>query len=486
MNMTATSESLEATSTPRRRLEALCDPGSFRPLRSATLSQGLGRRATPGDGVIAGAGLVGGCPVFCYSQDPAFLGGSLGETHAETIVRTLRLAGEAGAPVVGFVESGGARLQEGHAALGGYGRIFRESVRLAGRVPQISIVSGISAGGGAYSPALTDFVLMSRDARLFLTGPKVVAEAVGEEISMEDLGGPRIHERNGVCQLVSETEADAVEDARRLLGLLPRTIGQPATTSVPVPPEKDDPGLTVPADGRSTYDVRETVRTITDAGSVVEIHARWGDGIFTGFARLEGRAVAVVANQPRRFGGVIDATAAEKTAGFVNCADRFGLPLIVLVDTPGFMPGLRQEKAGVIRHGASLLRAFAGATVPKLTVVLRKAYGGAAITMNSRDLGADLVFAWPGAEIGIMSAGQAVNFVHRREIENGNGDRESLVDAYAAEHLTAESAAASGFVDEVIEPSETRALLDWALTTIAARNHEVPSTNGFSAAGVSR
>lgn len=406
--------------------------------------------------------------MFCYSQDPGFLGGSLGEIHAETIVRTLRLAGDAGAPVVGFVESGGARLQEGHAALSGYGRIFRESVRLARRVPQISIVAGVSAGGGAYSPALTDFVLMSRDARLFLTGPRVVAEAVGEEISMEDLGGPRVHEQNGVCQMVAETEAEAIEDARRLLGLLPQTIGREPEMIDPVPPESPDPGATVPADGRKTYDVRDTARAIVDEASLVEIHPRWGDGIFTGLARLEGRSVAVVANQPRRFGGVIDARASEKAAGFVTAADRFGLPLVVLVDTPGFMPGLRQERAGVIRHGAALLRAFAGASVPKLTVVMRKAYGGAAITMNSRDLGADVVFAWPGAEIGIMSAGQAVNFVHRREIADGSGDRDELADAYAAEHLTAEAAAASGFVDEVIEPAETRASLAWALSTIAA------------------
>ncbi len=410
--------------------------------------------------------------MFCYSQDPKFLGGSLGEIHAETIVRTLRLAGESGAPVVGFVESGGARLREGHAALSGYGRIFRESVRLTNRVPQISIVAGVSAGGGAYSPALTDFVLMSSDARLFLTGPKVVAEAVGEEVSMEDLGGPRIHERNGVCQMVSETESDAIEDARRLLRLLPGSIGAAPALVEPLPPEVSDPGDTVPRDGRKTYDIRETVRAITDRDSLLEIHPRWGDGIFTGFARLQGRSIAVVANQPRRFGGVIDAVAAEKAANFVQTADRFRLPLIVLVDTPGFMPGLRQEKAGVIRHGASLLRAFAGASVPKLTVVLRKAYGGAAITMNSRDLGADVVFAWPWAEIGIMSAGQAVNFVHRRELADGTAERDSLAEAYAAEHLTADAAAASGFVDEVIDPAETRASLIWALRTVATGSRE--------------
>ncbi len=468
----ATAEAPGLHLSPQERLESLCDTGSFRPLRSAVVSDGLGDRARPGDGVIAGAGRVGGCPIFCYSQDPAFLGGSLGGAQAETILRTMKMAGEAGAPIVGFVESGGARLQEGHAGLAGYGRIFRESVRLSRTVPQLTIVGGISAGGGAYSPALTDFVLMSRDARLFLTGPQVVAEAVGEEISMEDLGGPRIHESNGVCQIVTETELDAIAKARHLLGLLSsRSDARPGSGPVVGPgPEVDrDPGETVPHDPRRTYDVRHTVDAVVDRDSLIEIHPRWGSGIFTGFARIEDRPVAVVANQPRRFGGVIDAEAAEKAAGFVDNADRFGLPLVVLVDTPGFMPGARQEQAGVIRHGASLLRAFAGATVPRLTVVMRKAYGGAAITMNSRDLGADMVFAWPRAEIGIMSAGQAVRFVHRRELDgSSDAERERLTSEYAERHLTATAAAASGFVDEVIEPSETRSTLAWALETIGS------------------
>ena len=295
-----------------------------------------------------------------------------------------------------------------------------------------------------------------------------MAEAVGEDVTMEALGGPRIHERNGVCQIVSETESDAIRDARRLLGLLPRRIGARPAPVAPAAPDLPDPGATVPGDGRKTYDVRDTVAAIADEASVLEIHPRWGEGIFTACGRLQGRPVAFVANQPRRFGGVIDAEAAEKAAGFVGDADRFRLPLVVLVDTPGFMPGVRQEKSGVIRHGASLLRAFAGSTVPKLTVILRKAYGGAAITMNSRDLGADVVFAWPGAEIGIMSAGQAVNFVHRRELAEAPGERDRLAESYAAEHLTADAAAASGFVDEVIEPGDTRACLSWALDTVAA------------------
>jgi acetyl-CoA carboxylase carboxyltransferase component len=467
LSVAATAQAPIGGRSPRRRLESLCDKGSFRSIRSAVLSDGLGDRARPGDGVVAGAGRVGGCPVFCYCQDPGFLGGSLGESHADTIVRTMDLAGEAGAPVVGFVESGGARLQEGHSALAGYGRIFRASVRLSRRVPQISVIDGVSAGGGAYSPALTDFVLMTDSARLFLTGPKVLERAVGETVSMEQLGGPEIHRSNGVCQMTVRDEAEAIERVRHLLGLLPRQFGRPAPAVDTVEPEIADPGLTVPQNPRKTYDVRSTVAAIVDRGSEIEICERWGPAMYTGMARLSGRTVGIVANQTRRLGGVIDAEAAEKAAVFVADCDRFGLPLVVLVDTPGFMPGLKQEQSGVIRHGASLLKAFAGARVPKLTVVLRKAFGGAAITMNSRDLGADVVFAWPAAEIGIMSAGQAVGIVSRRDLETASEEgRQQIADRYSERHLTATAAAASGFVDEVIEPDQTRSSLVWALATI--------------------
>ncbi|MDQ2621861.1 MAG: methylmalonyl-CoA carboxyltransferase, partial [Actinomycetota bacterium] len=314
----------------------------------------------------------------------------------------------------------------------------------------------------------TDFVLMTRDARLFLTGPKVVADAVGEQVSMEQLGGPGVHGANGVCQVVTGDETEAIQRVRQLLGLLPHRIGGPAELLDPAPPLVGDPGSTVPADPRQTYDVRRTVESILDENTALEIYERWGSGMYTGLGRLGGRSVGVVANQPRRFGGVIDAEAAEKSAAFINTCDRFGLPLIVLVDTPGFMPGLRQERAGVIRHGASLLRAFAGASVPKLTVVLRKAFGGAAITMNSRDLGADMVFAWPNAQIGIMSAGQAVGIVNRRELDGaGEAEKVDLADAYAEQHLTAVAAASSGFVDEVIEPKHTRESLIWTLGSMA-------------------
>jgi acetyl-CoA carboxylase carboxyltransferase component len=458
---------------PVGRLETLCDRGSFAPLRSGVVSARLGERASAGDGVVAGAGRVGGRPVFCYAQDPRFMGGSLGAAHAESIVRVMQLAGQSGAPVVGFIESGGARLQEGHEALAGYGRIFRASVELSGRVPQISIVTGLSAGGGAYSPALTDFVVMTDAARMFLTGPKVVRQALGEDVSTEDLGGPGVHSQNGVCDLVAESEPEAAALARDLIGFLPQAVGNgapPLTAPAEPPATLADPP--VPDDPRRVYDVRDVARGIVDAGELLELQAGWARNMVTGLARIEGRPVGIIANQPRWLGGVIDAVASEKAALWISACDRFGLPLVVMVDTPGFMPGVRQEQAGVIRHGASLLRAFAGAKVPKVTLVLRKAYGGAVITMNSKDLGADLVFAWPGAEIGIMAARQAVGIVHRRDLaaaSDGEAALTELADRYTEEHLGVGTAAATGFVDEVIEPRETRQRLAWALSTLERR-----------------
>lgn len=454
---------------PRSRLEGLCDPGSFMALRSAVRSI---RGDLNGDGVLAGAGTLDGRPVYCYAQDPTYMGGSLGEAHAESIVRTMELAGESGAPVVGFVESGGARLQEGHQALAGYGRIFRASVELQELVPQVSIVCGVSAGGGAYSPALTDFVVMTQQARMFLTGPKVVREALGEDVSMEELGGPGVHGRNGVCQFVTPDVPAATRLTRELLSFLPARIGDRPPLAPPLPPGGGAPDAVVPEEARRVYDVREVVRAIVDEGRLLELDEKWARNMVTGFARLGGRSVGIVANQPNWLGGVIDAEASEKAALFVDRCNRFRIPLVVLVDTPGFMPGTRQEGAGVIRHGASLLRAFAAAKVPKVTVVLRKAYGGAVITMNSRGLGADMVFAWPGAEIGIMAARQAVGIVERRRLAEADDPEEMrarLAGAYAAEHLTAPAAAASGFVDEVIEPADTRARLAWALRVLEAR-----------------
>jgi acetyl-CoA carboxylase carboxyltransferase component len=455
---------------PRQRLEALCDPGSVQVLRSRVVSSRRGTRGVSGDGVVGATGAVAGRPIACYAQDGSYLGGSLGERHADTIVRILQIAGRARIPVVAFVESGGARMQEGTAALAGYGRIFRQTVALTGIVPQISVVSGASAGGGAYSPALADLIVMTEDAAMFLTGPGVVREALGEEIDAAALGGPRVHDRNGVCHLVEHDELSAAARVRELLGYLPSDSGEAPPRAEPAEPELRDPGAVVPTEPRRAYDVRDALRGIVDADSLRELCPRWARNIVTALGRIDGRAVGIVANQPHHLGGVLDAEGSEKAARFVGFCNSFGLPLLAVVDTPGFMPGSRQEQAGVIRHGASLVRAFAAARVPKLTVVLRKSYGGAYITMNSRDLGADLVLAWPDAELGIMSARAAVGIVHRRDLREA-GDQEAehtrLADAYAHEHLRAEAAAAAGFVDEIVEPADTRARLAWALTTLA-------------------
>jgi acetyl-CoA carboxylase carboxyltransferase component len=456
--------------SPLERLEALCDPGSLQVLRSRVTSVRLGARAVAGDGVVGATGTVNGRPIACYAQDGSFLGGSLGERHADTILRVLELAGRARIPVVGFVESGGARMQEGTAALGGYGRIFRKTVELTGVVPQISIVSGASAGGGAYSPALTDVIVMTEDAAMFLTGPGVVREALGEEIDAAALGGPHVHERNGVCHLVARDEQAAALRVRELLGYLPGSAGSAVPRAESVAPELPDPGLVVPTEPRRAYDVRDALVGIVDAGSLFELCPRWARNVVTALARIDGRPVGIVANQPRYLGGVLDAESSEKAARFVRFCDSFGVPLLAVVDTPGFMPGSKQEQAGVIRHGASLVRAFAAARVPKFTVVLRKSYGGAYITMNSRDLGADLVLAWPDAELGIMAARAAVGIVHRRELRaaaDPDAERVRLADAYAEEHLGAHAAAAAGFVDEIVEPADTRDRLSWALLTLA-------------------
>lgn len=437
------------------------------------MSARLGARAVVGDGVVGATGTVDGRPVACYAQDGGFLGGSLGERHADTVVRVLQTAGRARIPVVAFVESGGARMQEGTAALAGYGRIFRETVGLSGLVPQISVVSGASAGGGAYSPALTDLILMTDDAAMFLTGPGVVREALGEEIDAAGLGGPRVHERNGVCHLVEHDEVAAAARVRELLAYLPSSGGEAPPRAAVIDPTVRDPGSVVPASARSAYDVREALRGIVDGDSLLELCPRWARNVVTALARVDGRPVGVVANQPRHLGGVLDAESSEKAARFVRFCDAFGLPLIAAVDTPGFMPGSKQEQAGVIRHGASLVRAFAAARVPKLTVVLRKSYGGAYITMNSRDLGADLVLAWPDAELGIMSARAAVGIVHRRELRDADdheAERARLASVYADEHLRASAAASEGFVDEIIEPVQTRERLSWALLTLAGRS----------------
>ena len=384
--------------------------------------------------MVGATGTVDGRPIACYAQDGSFLGGSLGERHADTIVRVLEIAGRARIPVVGFVESGGARMQEGTAALAGYGRIFRETVALSGVVPQISVVSGASAGGGAYSPALTDLILMTEDAAMFLTGPGVVREALGEEIDAVSAGGTRACTSETASATWSRTMSAAAVRVRELLGYLPSAAGEAAPRRSVPRAGAADPGAVVPGEPRSAYDVRlRCGRSSTPArcwsyarGGRATWSRRWrgSTGGRSASSRTSRDTSAACSTRKRR----------RRRRASSASATSFGLPLIAVVDTPGFMPGSRQEQAGVIRHGASLVRAFAAAPVPKLTVVLRKSYGGAYITMNSRDLGADLVLAWPDAELGIMSARAAVGIVHRRELRvarDPEAERARLADAYA-------------------------------------------------------
>jgi acetyl-CoA carboxylase carboxyltransferase component len=458
------------TLTPYERLEMLCDPGSLHVIRSTVLPRRESKRMQSGDGVVGAAGSIGGRPVYCYAQDQKFAGGSLGEAHAETIVRVMQLAGRAGAPVIGFVASGGARMDDGIAALGGYGRIFRESVKLSGRVPQISIITGVSAGGGAYSPALTDFVVMTEDSAMFLTGPGVVREVTGEDVDAAALGGPRVHSKNGVCQFVAEDDREAAALARRLLGYLPSHAGEGPPHGGPAAVPTVDPSTFVPESQRSVYDVRDVIGALVDDGAMLEMSERWARNMVTGFCRIDGRSVGVIANQPWYLGGVIDAAAAQKAAKFVRLCNSYGLPLVVLVDTPGFLPGTKQEDLGVIRHGAKLLHAFAEAVVPKVTVVLRKAFGGGYITMNSKDLGADLALAWPDAEIGIMGPKQAVGIVHKRDIagaDDPDAERDRLAAEYAEGNVSAIVAAREGHIDELIEPADTRRRLAGALASLS-------------------
>jgi acetyl-CoA carboxylase carboxyltransferase component len=445
---------------PMQRLEWLFDEDSIELIDEVRSRPSADGEADRGLNVIGARGRVGGRPVAAYAQDQRISGGSVGQREADMIVTVLRHAREAQIPVVGFIESGGARLQDGAGALDGFGRIFFENVALSGRSPQISVITGTSAGGGCYSPALTDFVVMAESASMFLTGPKIVKVALGETVSTEDLGGPGVHERNGVCDFVARGDGAAAELVRELLSYLPAIAGEAAPAFEPEPPHGDgDPAGALPERSRAFYDVRDVIRRLGDGGRFLEVAPRWARNMVVGFTRIDGQAVGVIANQAAYLGGIIDVDASQKGAKFVRTCDRYGIPMMVLVDTPGFMPGTKQEGLGVIRHGAELVRAFAGSTAPRATVILRKAFGGAFITMNSKGLGADAHFSWPGAEIGVMSATGAVEIIHRRELASAPEDpelAERLAQSYAERHLTAYAALELGAIDEVIHPAQTR------------------------------
>lgn len=454
--------------TARSRIVELVDAGSFVEFGSLAEHSGVGYAGAlgrpAGDGVVTGVARIDGRPVALFAQDPGDLGGSVGQVHAAKVVRVLEHALRARTPVIGLVDSGGARIQEGVTALDGYAGIFRATVRNSGRVPQLTVVLGPCAGGATYAPALGDVVLMAGErAAMFLTGPRVVEQVTHEKITAGELGGAAMHaRRSGTVALDASSQDDIFVRVRALLDQLPSSCWSTAPVRAARAP---GPLPSLPRQSRQVYDVRTVVAGLVDDGSFLELHRRHARNLVTGFARLDGSSIGVVANQPYALGGTLTVAASEKGARFVRMCDAFGIPLLVLVDTPGFLPGRHQEAAGVIRKGARLLYAFTEATVARVTVILRKAYGGAYIVMNSRGIGADAVFAWPGAEVAVMGAEGAVDVIHRRALALDPGARDRLLAAYRRDLTAVEVAGARLAVDAVLEPADTRSAL---VTTFAA------------------
>lgn len=477
--------------TARERLELLLDKGSFREVDPFVTTRvtdfGLAERRYLGDGVVTGWGTIDGRLVYVYAQDFTVLGGSLGEGHARKIVKIMDMAMKNGAPIIGLNDSGGARIQEGVLSLGGYADIFLRNVMLSGVVPQISAILGPCAGGAVYSPALTDFIFMVRGTSyMFITGPDVVKAVTHEEVTFEQLGGADVHTTiSGVAHFAADTEADLFYMIRKLLSYLPSNNME----DPPYVPNSDDPLRTeerlntlIPDDPTRPYDIKEVIRLIVDNGEFFEVQPDYAPNIVIGFARLGGHSVGIVANQPAVLAGVLDIKASEKAARFVRFCDAFNIPIITFEDVPGFMPGVAQEHGGIIKAGAKLLYAYAEATVPKITVITRKAYGGAYCVMNSRHLRADLVLAWPTAELAVMGPEGAVNIIFRREIAEAadpEARRAELVTEYRARFANPYVAASYGFVDDVIEPKETRPRLINALEMLQnKRDQNLPKKHG--------
>jgi len=476
--------------TARERLDLLLDPGSF--VESDRLAMhrasgfGLEERKVYGDGVVTGHGTVDGRRVCVFSQDFTVFGGSLGEVFAEKIVKIMDTAMRMGVPVVGINDSGGARIQEGVVALGGYGDIFYRNVRASGVIPQISAVMGPCAGGAVYSPAITDFVFMVKEtSHMFITGPEVIKTVTGEDVSFEELGGAMSHNsRSGVAHFAADDEEQCLDDIRHLLSFLPsNNLEEPPRLDSADDPERTDPDLDtfMPDSPNVPYDVREVVGRIVDEAAFFEVQPYYAENIVTGFAHLDGHVVGIVANQPIHLAGTLDMMASEKAARFVRTCDAFNVPLVTFVDVPGFLPGATQEWGGIIRRGAKLLYAYAEATVPKLTVITRKAYGGAYDVMASKHLGADVNYAWPTAEIAVMGAQGAVKILYRKELAAAEAQGDDVqarlqerTDYYNETLANPWKAAERGYVDDVLEPSATRPHLIKALALCKTKREQRP------------
>ena len=473
--------------TARERLEILMDRGSFVETDPFAVHRsydfGLDKRRPPGDGVVTGYGTIDGRKVFVASQDFSVFGGSMGEIHAQKVCKVMDLAIQTGAPFVSINDSGGARIQEGAASLAGYGYIFERNVRASGVIPQISVIMGPCAGGAVYSPAITDFTFMVKEtSHMFITGPDVIRTVTGEDVTFEELGGAMTHaSKSGVASIVGEDDEDTLQRVRYLLSFLPsNNLEDPPAYASTDDPDRHDDGLThiVPDSAKEPYDMHEVIRRVVDDGEFLEVFPLWAMNVVIGLARLDGRTVGIVGNQPKVLAGTLDIEASEKASRFVRFCDAFNIPILTFVDVPGFLPGATQEYNGIIRHGAKLLYAFAEATVPRMTVITRKAYGGAYLVMNSKHLRADVSFAWPTAEIAVMGAEGAVNVVFRKEIDRAQDPvqkRAELIDEYRRKFSTPYTAAERGFIDDVIEPAETRPRLIKAMRMLSTKRESVPA-----------
>ncbi|NLW18859.1 MAG: methylmalonyl-CoA carboxyltransferase [Candidatus Cloacimonetes bacterium] len=472
--------------TARERLDLLFDPGTFRELDMFVEHRcdnfGMEKIEIPSDGVITGHGLVDGRPVFAFSQDFTSRGGSLGEMHAAKICKIMDMALKSGVPLVGIQDSGGARIQEGVDSLKGYGDIFFRNSRASGVIPQITAIMGPCAGGAVYSPAMTDFVFMvKKTSFMFITGPDVIRAVTGEETTQEELGGAMTHNsKSGNAHFACENDEDAIQQIKLLLSFLPgNNMEDPPRAESGDDPWRLCPNLDsiIPDNPKESYSMHEVIRTVLDDGQFFEPHLYYAQNIIVGFGRLNGRVVGVVANQPKVLAGCLDIDASDKATRFIRFCDAFNIPMLTFVDVPGYLPGRDQEWNGIIRHGAKLLWCYSEATVPKLTVVTRKDYGGSYIAMSSRHLGADMVFAWPSAEIAVMGAQGAANIIFRKEIqtaEDQNAKRAELIATYEEEFNNPYVAASRGYIDAVILPSETRKRLIDALEILSSKSESLP------------
>ncbi len=473
--------------TARERISALFDENSFVEVdafvETRSIEFDMQKKKVPGDGVVTGYGTVDGRLVFVSSQDFTVIGGSLGEMHAKKITKVMDMAMKMGAPFVSINDSGGARIEEGIDALSGFGDIFYRNTLASGVIPQISVIMGPCAGGAVYSPAITDFIFMvEKTSQMFITGPQVIKAVTGEDVTFEQLGGAGTHNSiSGVAHFKNSNEQECIEDIKRLIGFLPDNN----LTDAPLYACNDslnraaeDLSSIIPDGANKPYDMKEIIEKIVDNGDFFEIQKHFAQNIIIGFGRLNGGTVGIIANQPKVLAGVLDVNSADKGARFIRFCDAFNIPIITLTDVPGYLPGVGQEHSGVIRHGAKLLYSFSEATVPKINVIIRKAYGGAYIAMNSKHLGADMVFAWPSAEIAVMGPDGAANIIFRKEIqssENPSETRKNKIEEYRDKFSNPYVAAARGYVDDVIDPATTRSRLISALEMLSSKRENRPA-----------